>query len=126
VALGLPERPLERVARLSMTLMAVLALVTVLAVAIAMYFVANWFARPIKLMGEAMGEIAKGRFDFRIEEQRKDEFGQLYAAFDQMAQALQDRQSRVSARAEAPTVVQPREGGGGNAVPSAPTVSPQP
>ena len=90
VALGLPERPLESVARLSMMLMGVLALVTVLAVAIAMYFVANWFARPIKLLGEAMGEVAQGRFDFRIREQRKDEFGLLYAAFDQMAKALQD------------------------------------
>ena len=73
--------------------MAVLVLVTVLAVAVAMYFVANWFAQPIKLIGESMGEIAKGRLDHRIREQRKDEFGLLYAAFDQMAQALQDRAS---------------------------------
>ena len=91
VALGLPERPLIYVARLSMGLMAVLVLVTVLAVAVAMYFVANWFSQPIKLVIESMGEIAKGRFDHRIREQRKDEFGLLYAAFDQMAQALQDR-----------------------------------
>jgi len=40
-----------------------------------------------------MGEVAKGRFEHRIREQRKDEFGLLYAAFDQMAQALQDRQA---------------------------------
>ena len=93
VALGLPERPLVQVLRLSITLMIVLVVVTVLAVAIAMYFVANWFAQPIKLIGESMGELAKGRFDHRIREQRKDEFGLLYAAFDQMAQALQDRQS---------------------------------
>src|SRR5262249_41801383 len=62
------------------------------AVAIAMYFVANWFARPIKLVNQAMGEIAKGRFDYRIGQTRKDEFGLLYAGFDRMAQALQDRQ----------------------------------
>ncbi|WKB53435.1 protein kinase domain-containing protein [Eleftheria terrae] len=93
VALGLPEQPLAQVARLSMILMVVLVVVTVLAVAIAMYFVANWFAQPIKLLTESMGEIARGRFDHRIREQRKDEFGQLYVAFDQMAQALQDRQS---------------------------------
>lgn len=93
VALGLPERPLVHVARLSMALMAVLVVVTVLAVAIAMYFVANWFAQPIKLVNEAMGEIAKGRFDHRIAEQRKDEFGLLFAAFDRMAQALQDARS---------------------------------
>jgi serine/threonine-protein kinase len=92
VALGLAEGQLANVARLSMGLMAALVVVTVLAVAIAMYFVANWFARPIKLVNQAMGEIAKGRFDHRIAEKRNDEFGLLYAGFDRMAQALQDRQ----------------------------------
>jgi serine/threonine protein kinase/HAMP domain-containing protein len=97
VALGLTERPLLQVARLSITLMVVLALITIAAVAIAMYFVANWFAQPIKLLGESMAEIAKGRFDHRIREQRKDEFGLLYAAFDQMAQALNDREAGAGA-----------------------------
>ncbi len=97
VELALREKPVVQVARLSMGLMAVLVVVTVLAVAVAMYFVANWFAQPIKLVGESMGEIAKGRFDHRIREQRKDEFGELYMAFDRMAQALQDRQSGASA-----------------------------
>jgi serine/threonine-protein kinase len=91
VALGIPEGPVTKVARLSIVLMIVLAVVTVLAVAIAMYFVANWFAKPIRTVSEAMGEIAKGRFDHRIAEPRKDEFGQLFAAFDGMAQALQQR-----------------------------------
>ncbi|WP_161974539.1 protein kinase domain-containing protein [Piscinibacter terrae] len=103
VALALPERPLVRVARLSMGLMAVLVVVTVLAVAIAMYFVANWFARPIKLVSESMGEIAKGRFDHRIAEERKDEFGLLFAAFDRMAQALQDARDSGGASMAAPT-----------------------
>ena len=93
VALALAEKPLVQVARLSMGLMGVLVLVTVAAVALAMYFVANWFAQPIKLLGDSMAEIAKGRFDHRIREQRMDEFGELYAEFDRMAQALQDRQA---------------------------------
>jgi len=92
VELGVPERPLLGVARLSIALMVALVVVTVLAVAVAMYFVVNWFAQPIKLLGESMQEIAKGRFDHRIAEQRKDEFGLLYMGFDQMAQALADRQ----------------------------------
>lgn len=96
VALGLAERPLVHVARLSISLMAVLVVVTVLAVAIAMYFVANWFARPIKLVREAMDEIGKGRFDHRISEERKDEFGQLFQSFDRMAQALAVRASPAS------------------------------
>jgi HAMP domain-containing protein len=104
VALGLRERPLIQVARLSIALMAALVVVTVLAVAVAMFFVANWFAQPIKLVLESMGEIAKGRFDHRIREQRKDEFGQLYLAFDHMAQALQDRQAGANVPTPPPTL----------------------
>ncbi len=90
VVLGLPEKPLVQVVRLSLVLMTTLVVVTVLAVAVAMYFVAEGFARPIRLVGESMDEIARGRFDQRIGEQRNDEFGELYAAFDRMAQALQE------------------------------------
>ena len=103
VSLGLPEKPLIAVARLSIGLMVALVLITVLAVAVAMFFVANWFAQPIRLLGESMREIAKGRFDHRIAEQRKDEFGQLYATFDQMAQALADRQSGAVVGPATPT-----------------------
>ena len=89
---GVAEKPLTQVAQLSIgLLMALLVLITVLAVAIAMYFVANWFARPIKLVRESMAEIAQGRFDHRIREQRKDEYGLLFNEFNQMAQALHQR-----------------------------------
>jgi len=63
-------------------------------VAIAMYFVADWFAKPVRLLGDSMKEIAKGRFDHRIREMRKDEFGQLYLEFDAMAEALQTRHAQ--------------------------------
>jgi len=96
VALGIPEKPLTQVATLSITLMAILALVTVAAVAVAMYFLADWFAKPIRLVSESLGEIAKGNFTHRIAETRKDEFGQLYVDFDAMAQALQALQARAA------------------------------
>ena len=101
VALGVAERPLVRVARLSLVLLAALVLVTVLAVAVAMYFVADWFARPVKLVIEAMDEIARGHVEHRIAEPRKDEFGLLFAAFDRMAQALQEARGRTEAAAPA-------------------------
>ena len=89
VDLGIAEQPLTTVARLSLLLMSALVLVTVLAVTLAMYFVANWFARPIKLLRESITEIGHGRFEHRIREQRQDEYGLLYSEFNQMAQALQ-------------------------------------
>jgi serine/threonine-protein kinase len=104
VALGIPEKPLTQVARLSITLMIILAVVTVLAVAIAMYFVADWFAKPVRLLSESMAEIAKGRFDHRIAEKRKDEFGQLFEVFDAMASALQLRQA-ASQHSEQATIM---------------------
>lgn len=102
VALGIPEQPLTRVARLSILLMGVLALVTVLAVAAAMYFLADWFAKPIRLLSESMKEIAQGRFAHRIAETRKDEFGQLFADFDAMAQSLQQREAVAASDSAAP------------------------
>ena len=104
VALALREQPLVKVKRDSLLWMALLVVVTVLAVAASMYAVANWFAQPIKLVGESMGEIAKGRFDHRIREQRNDEFGLLYAAFDRMAQGLQDRQAGAAVPTPTSTV----------------------
>ena len=88
VQLGIAEAPLSHVARLSMMLMLVLVSFTVGAVALATYFLANWFSRPIKLLEESMTEIGKGRFDYRIGESRNDEFGLLYRAFDEMAASL--------------------------------------
>jgi eukaryotic-like serine/threonine-protein kinase len=110
IALGIPEAPLTRVARLSLSLMAALVVVTVLAVAVAMYFLANWFARPIKILSESMIEITQGRFEHRIREQRKDEFGALFRAFDEMAQALQSRfiPGPGVAAGAAPTAVEPK------------------
>ena len=102
VALGVLEKPVTQVARLSITLMVVLALVTVLAVAVAMYFVANWFAQPIRLVVDSMAELAKGRLDHRIREQRRDEFGELFAAFDALAEALQQKAAADQAAAGEP------------------------
>ena len=92
VHLGIPEAPLSRVARLSIVMMGILVLITVIAVCIATYVLANRFSKPIKLLRESMNEIGKGRFDHRIAERRNDEFGQLFQSFDDMARALQQRE----------------------------------
>lgn len=89
--LGIPERPLSAVARLSLMWMALLVLVTTLAVSLATYVIADRYSRPLRLLRDSMAELGKGRFDYRIAEQRNDEFGQVYRSFDSMAQALQTR-----------------------------------
>ena len=94
VALALPEAPLVSVARLSLLWMALLVVVTVAAAGAAMYVLAERLARPIQRVTAALDEIAAGRVEHRIAEERKDEFGLLYAAFDRMAQSLQARLGR--------------------------------
>ena len=109
VALGIPEKPRVRVARLSLSLRVGFVLVPVCAVAIAMYFVANWFARPIKLITDSMTEIGQGRFEHRITEVRKDEFGHLFTSFNEMAHTLQQRSAPAHANAVEPGEVGPSD-----------------
>jgi eukaryotic-like serine/threonine-protein kinase len=99
VVLGLPEAPLAAVARLSITLMIVLVVVTVIVAALVMLVLAKGVARPIALVSEGMGELARGRFSHRIDERRSDEFGELFGAFDRMAAALQRRDEEAAAPA---------------------------
>ncbi len=91
VHLGIPEQPLSRVARLSLGWLAFLTVITVVAVVVATYLIANRYSKPLGLLRDSMDEIGKGRFDYRIAEQRNDEFGQVYRSFDNMALALQKR-----------------------------------
>jgi len=89
VHLGILEKPLTKVTQLSFTLMVMLVLITVSAAIVATYFMANRYSKPIKLIKESMKEIGKGHLDYRIVEYRKDEFGEIYLAFDEMAALLQ-------------------------------------
>ncbi|MEO8626978.1 MAG: protein kinase [Betaproteobacteria bacterium] len=89
--LTLPEQPLSAVARLTVLMMCALVVITVVAVVIATYIIADHFSKPIRVLRKAMREIAKGKLDRRIEQKRNDEFGLLYESFDEMAAALQKK-----------------------------------
>jgi serine/threonine-protein kinase len=106
VHLGVLEAPLSKVAHLVIASMILLVVVTVASVAAATYWIADRYSKPLKLLAESMEEIGKGRYDYRIDEQRNDEFGQLYGTFDAMAQSLQ-RRSELAAPSAAATVQEP-------------------
>lgn len=107
VHLGIPEQPLTKVAQLSLFLLALLVVITVAAVVVTTYFLAHRYSKPIRLLKDSMTEIGEGRFDHRIAEKRKDEFGELYQAFDDMAQALQYRSELAAPDQPAAQVVDP-------------------
>jgi tRNA A-37 threonylcarbamoyl transferase component Bud32/HAMP domain-containing protein len=91
VHLGIYEAPLARVANLVFVLLAILTLVTVGAVAVGTFLLARRLSAPIRVLKISLDELAHGRYDVRIGETRKDEFGELYAAFDKTAAALEAR-----------------------------------
>lgn len=91
VHLGIFETPLKEVANLSLWLLGLLTLVTSAAVAVGSYLLAQRLSAPIRVLRNSLAELAKGHYDYRITDSRKDEFGELYAGFDQTAEALQQR-----------------------------------
>ena len=105
VYLGLLEEPLARVARLILIMLAVLTLVTIAAAALATYFLARNLALPLRALKLGLAEIGAGRYDYRIHDNRRDEIGDVFIAFDRAAAELE-------ARYDAPPepVVPPGEG----------------
>jgi len=91
VHLGIYQAPLTAVANLVLVLLGILTLVTSAAGAVGSYLLARRLAEPIRVLKNSLSELAKGRYDYRINDQRKDEFGELFAAFDETAAALEER-----------------------------------
>jgi serine/threonine-protein kinase len=91
VHLGIYQAPLTAVANLVLVLLAILTLVTTAAGAVGSYLLARRLQAPIRVLRNSLDELAKGRYDYRIAEIRKDEFGELYAAFDKTAAAIEAR-----------------------------------
>jgi len=95
--LVLPEQPLSAVNRLTHGMMILLLVVTVVSVAAATYILADQSSKPIRVLRKAMRDIARGKYERRIEQKRNDEFGLLYQTFDEMAAALQEKAEGASA-----------------------------
>lgn len=89
VYLSLSQSSLQGAADLTVLMMIALMIVTVSAVVTVAYLLAHRLSAPIRTLKRSLNEIAHKNFDYRISEQRNDEFGQLYAGFNQMADSLQ-------------------------------------
>jgi serine/threonine-protein kinase len=103
--LGLYEEPLSRLARLILYLLAVLTVVTIAAVAVGTWLLARRLVAPLRVVRNGRDELAAGRYDIRTGENRRDEFGEVFRAFDRAAAALESRYD-----APPPTIVPPGEG----------------
>jgi serine/threonine-protein kinase len=117
VHLGIYEAPLSRVANFMLAMLAILTLVTIAAVGGGTYLLARGLSGPMRVLRNSLDELANGRYDYRIHDQRKDELGELYAEFDRTAAALEARHDpprpddetamKVSEKAGAPPAESP-------------------
>ncbi len=91
VDLVLSRAGLRSVRDLSRLLMGLLALVTLGSVGAASYIVARSLAAPIRRLKDALTDAAAGDLDFRISHHRKDEFGELFDAYNLMSSNLEEQ-----------------------------------
>jgi serine/threonine-protein kinase len=110
VYLTLPEEPLAAAARQSWLLLLLLLAVTAATVGLATYLLVERYAKPLQLLRESLGEIAMGHMGYRIREERNDEFGAVFRAFDDMAEQL-ERGAQALGAAAAPSTPPTDKGG---------------
>ena len=94
--LGMPWDPLEKLAQQTVIAMTLLMIITVFAAAFVAYVLASATSNPIRLLRKALAEIHKGNFGYRVTETRKDEFGQLFESFNEMADSLQETHEQIT------------------------------
>ncbi len=68
---------------------------------VSVVFLVRQLLHPIEKLGHYTREIAQGRFDLDIPQQRKDEIGSLFKAFAAMSQALKQQEILRQAKEDA-------------------------
>jgi len=85
------QAPLKAATALSRISLGALGLVVLGVVMAASYVMARLLANPIGRLRRAINDAAAGDFDFRISHNRRDEFGELFNAFNQLTAEVHDR-----------------------------------
>ena len=91
IYLGMNRAGMDSVLRSTLLLMSNLGVLTVLSVIGMLYVFGGLLARPIKLLSKTLHDFGAGDLDRRISETRNDEIGQLFTAFNRMADGIHSR-----------------------------------
>jgi len=86
--LGLSQAPLKATADLTLYTMLGLLIAVVLTVVIVAYLLAARITTPMKMLKRALSKVRKGNLNYRINETRNDELGQLFTEYNSMADVL--------------------------------------
>jgi serine/threonine protein kinase/HAMP domain-containing protein len=82
---------LNEASQLSRMLLGLLGIVTLGAVLAVSFAAARAMAAPVRRLKLALKDAGSGDFDFRISHRRRDEFGDLFDAFNRLAAEVQTR-----------------------------------
>ena len=91
IYLGVDRAGMNSVLRSTLLLMSNLGLLTVLSVVAMLWLFGGLLARPFKLLSRSLQDFGAGDLDRRISETRNDEIGQLFSAFNRMADGIHSR-----------------------------------
>ncbi|AKS40919.1 serine/threonine-protein kinase [Wenzhouxiangella marina] len=91
VYLGLDGAELSTAARGTLSMMVMVFLIAMLVIMVAMAVMVRHQRRLIERIGWGLRRMGKGQYDFRLESNRRDEFGNLYRRFNDMAMRLEER-----------------------------------
>ena len=94
VSLSLAPAILHKLIKSSLSLFILLTGLCSLTAIIVVYWLTARITAPNKLIKKYLDEIAVENYSLRITKQRKDEIGELYQAYNKMADKLQKRASR--------------------------------
>jgi serine/threonine-protein kinase len=109
VDINLDASALAAAAQLSRLLLLALAAATLGVVMMSSYAAARMFALPIRRLKAAMAEVSAGNLEFRISHRRRDEFGELFDAFNRLTGQVQGALERGRARPKEPAPAPPSQ-----------------
>ena len=96
IHLGVQWDPLEQLSKQIVFTMLLLMVVTVAAASVVAYVLASAISNPLKTLRKSFEEIKKGNLGYRIAQTRKDEFGEVFQSFDEMAETLQKNNENMT------------------------------
>jgi len=91
VYLGLDGSELSAAARGTLAMMVIVFLVAMLVIMAAFAILVRHHKRLIERVGWGLRRVGRGHYDFRLDGNRRDEFGNLYRRFNDMAMRLEER-----------------------------------
>ena len=91
IYVGINRAGMDSVLRSTLLLMSNIGILTVLSAVGMLYVFGGLLGRPMRLLSNAMRDFGQGDLDRRIAETRNDEFGQLFTAYNHMAEGIQAR-----------------------------------